>query len=216
MLFRSYGLDELRVALPPIHGEKRLPVVLSQAEVQRLLLAPDMLKHRLMLALLYGCGLRNAELRALRLEHIDLDRACIHVVQGKGYKDRVLPLCDMLIRGIKTYIQAAHPRGFLFNGNSPQDGPDQIGRQQSAQSVRWALGRAVKNAGITKPVSVHTLRHSYATHLLEMGLDIVSIKELMGHTSIDTTMVYLQVAQLGRQRSFSPLERLYPSRTETR
>ena len=159
MVFRSYGLDELRVALPPIKGEKRLPVVLSQGEMERLILAADMLKHKLMIALLYGCGLRNSELRALRLTHIDFDRSCIHVVQGKGYKDRVIPLCDMLIRGIRAYIASEHPRGYLFNGNTPQDEPVDVARQQSAQAVRWGLGRAVKKAGITKAVNVHTLRH---------------------------------------------------------
>lgn len=210
MLFRSYGLDELRVAMPSIKGDDRLPVVFSQQEIKRLLSAPDLLKHRLMLALLYGCGLRNAELRAIRLEHIDTDRRCLHVVQGKGGKDRMVPLCDLLIRGIQDYIGSEHPRVYLFNGKSPQDGPEQLGGPVSGSSVRWVLAQAVQKTGITKAVNVHSLRHSYATHLLEMGLDIVSIKELMGHQSIQTTMVYLQVAQMGRSRSFSPLSKLYP------
>ena len=209
MVYRTLGQEELRVALPAMSGSKALPVVLSQQEVQRLLRAPNLLKHRIMLALLYGCGLRNAELRALRIEHLGFDRQQLHVHEGKGGRDRVLPLCDMLVRGIKKYIAVDHPTGYLFTGNSPQDASPLSDVPCSAQAVRWSLAQAVNKAGINKRVSVHTLRHTYATHLLEMGLDIVSIKELMGHAAIETTMVYLQVATCGRSAAFSPLDKLY-------
>ena len=211
--FRISGLQEARVALPSIRGEKKLPVVLSREEVRRLLRAPKLLKHRVLLGLLYGCGLRCFEVRNVKLGDLDFDRHMLHVRQGKGKKDRYVPLSHHLIRGLKSYITAECPQTWLFNGKEQEingrAGGD-FDSRYSQRGVQWAVRQAVKEAGILKEVSVHTLRHTFATHLLEEGLDIMSLKDLLGHACIDTTLVYLHVAQSGRVRPFSPLDRLYP------
>lgn len=211
--FRISGLREARVALPSIRRDKKLPVVLSRQEVRRLLKAPKLLKHRVLIGLLYGCGLRCFEVRNVQLADLDFDRKMLHVRCGKGRKDRYVPLCDLLIKGIKSYIAAEQPTDWLFFGTQPVEGRagGAFDSRYSQKGVQWAVGEARKAAGIIKPMSVHTLRHTYATHLLEDGLDIMSIKELLGHESIDTTLVYLHVAQNGRVKPFSPLERLYPT-----
>ena len=211
--FRISGLQEARIALPSIKREKKLPVVLSRVEVKRLMKAPTLLKHRVLIGLLYGCGLRCFEVRNIKLADLDFDRKMLHVRKGKGKKDRYVPLCDLLIKGIKAYIAADRPDEWLFNGKQPVEGRagGAFDSRYSQKGVQWAVGEARKAAGIIKPMTVHTLRHTYATHLLEEGLDIMSIKDLLGHECIDTTLVYLHVAQNGRVKPFSPLERLYPT-----
>jgi integrase/recombinase XerD len=152
--------------------------------------------------LLYGCGLRCSEARGILLKDIDIDRGMLLVRQGKGSKDRYVPLGKLLARGISTYIESEAPQTWLFSGND-------FDSRYSQRGVQWAVKELAKKAGIKKEVHTHTLRHTYATHLLEEGLDIVSIKELLGHSHIETTMVYLHVAQSGRHKPFSPLDTLY-------
>ena len=210
--FRISGLKEARVALPSIKREKKLPVVLSREEVKRLMKAPSLLKHRVLIGLLYGCGLRCFEVRNIKLADLDFDRKMLHVRKGKGKKDRYVPLCDLLIKGLKAYLEAESPDHWLFCGKQPVEGRTggAFDSRYSQKGVQWAVNEARKAAGIIKPMTVHTLRHTYATHLLEEGLDIMSIKDLLGHECIDTTLIYLHVAQNGRVKPFSPLERLYP------
>ena len=210
-LFKVENISADHIKLPKIRRSNKLPVVLSKPEMKRLLLAPDLLKHRILIGLLYGCGLRCFEARNVQLSDLDFERAALHVRQGKGAKDRYVPLSQHLIRGLKHYIQIEKPKQWLFNGQPQADrsGGDFDGRY-SQRGVQWAITQAVKKAGITKDVSVHTLRHTYATHLLEDGLDILTIKDLLGHHSIDTTMIYLHVAQSGKNKAFSPLDTLYP------
>jgi site-specific recombinase XerD len=129
----------------------------------------------------------------------------LHIRQGKGRKDRYVPLSQMQIRGLKKYIAADNPTTWCFNGYNRKGNPSQL----SAMGVQWIVREARKQSGIQKEITTHSLRHSYATHLLEMGLDIISVKDLLGHADIQTTLTYLHVAQLGRQKSFSPLDRLY-------
>lgn len=195
----------MRVVLPSIEQPKKLPVVLSGSEVKQLLKTPKLLKHRLVLAMLYGCGLRCFELRNLQLKDLDFDRGMLHIRQGKGRKDRYVPLSEMQIRGLKNYIAAENPAIWCFTGNDREGKTVPL----SAQGVQWIVKEARKHSGIKKEVTTHSLRHSYATHLLEMGLDIISVKDLLGHADIQTTLTYLHVAQLGRQKPFSPLDRLY-------
>ena len=204
-LYRLYDLPEHRVGLPSIERPKKLPVVLSKKEVKLLLRTPKLHKHRLLLALLYGCGLRNAELRNLHIKDIDMDRKQLHIRQGKGRKDRYVPLCDLLIRGIQIYLDSEHPVQWLFNGNEKEGRPVGL----SANGVQWVVKQARRQSGILKEVTTHSLRHSYATHLLEMGMDIMSLKDLLGHVAIQTTMVYLHVSRLSKRAVFSPLEKLY-------
>ena len=195
----------LKVALPSIERPKKLPVVLSREEVQLILSTPKLLKHRVMLGLLYGCGLRCGEVRNLRLKDLDFDRKMLHIRQGKGRKDRYVPLCDMLIRGLKKYLSSEKPTTWCFNGNDKEGKPVAL----SPRGVQWVVRQARQRSGIKKEVTTHVLRHTYATHLLEMGLDIMTLKDLLGHVDIQTTLVYLHVSHLDKQRAFSPLEKLY-------
>lgn len=200
--FRMYGMKELRAVLPSIEQPKKLPVVLSHREVKLLLKTPKSLKHRLVLGMLYGCGLRCFELCNVQLKDLDFDREMLHIRQGKGRKDRYVPLSRVLIKGLKRYIASENPVNWCFNGRDKKGA-------LSRRGVQWIVRKARKRSGIEKEVTSHSLRHSYATHLLEMGLDIITIKDLLGHTSIQSTIVYLNVARLGRQEAFSPLDRLY-------
>mgnify|MGYP003433072813 FL=1 len=184
-------------------------MVLSREEMRRLLLAPQLLKHRILIGLLYGCGLRCMEVRGIRITDIDFDRNLLHVRQGKGRKDRYVPLGPMLCRGLRAYIQAEGAVTWLFNGKPNGRAGGDFDSRYSQRGVQWAVQQAARAAGIAKQLSVHTLRHTYATHLLEDGLDIVSIKELLGHERIETTMVYLHVARNGRRAPFSPLDTLF-------
>ncbi|MCX7390223.1 MAG: tyrosine-type recombinase/integrase, partial [Planctomycetia bacterium] len=136
-------------------------------------------------------------------------RQKLHVRNGKGKKDRYVPLSKILIRGLQTYIQVEQPTEWLFNGKPELQAGGDFDSRYSQRGVQWAVNQAKKAAGITKEMSVHTLRHTFATHLLEDGLDIMSIKDLLGHECIDTTLVYLHVAQNGRMKPFSPLDTLY-------
>lgn len=158
--------------------------------------------------MLYGCGLRCFELQKLLIKDIDFDRAMVHIRQGKGRKDRYLPLSKHLVRGLRRYLENENPHHWLFNGQQTeaQSVP------YSQKGVQWVVREARKAAGLQKEVTTHTLRHTYATHLLEDGLDIVSIKELLGHAHLETTLIYLHVSQMGRQKPFSPLDTLYPDK----
>lgn len=195
------GLPYEQFSLPSIEHNDKLPVVLNASEVKALMKACDLLKHRLLIGLCYGCGLRCAEVRNLRLGDVDTERGMVHVHQGKGKKDRCLPMGTMLQRGIRSYVNAEKPRQFLFEGNK--------GEAYSQRGTQWAISQAVKKAGISKDVTLHTLRHTYATHLLEQGVNILTIKELLGHAHIDTTMIYLHLARPSLNMAFSPMDTLY-------
>ena len=205
--YRVMGIAGHNISLPSIERPKKLPVVLSQAGIKLLLKTPRLLKHRLIIALLYGCGLRRFELLNIKLQDVDLDRGMLHVRQGKGRKDRYVPIGGVLTNGLRTYIESERPYIWLFNG---KDNAGQL-KQFSTAGVRWVLKEASKQSGITKHVTSHVLRHTYATHLLEMGLDIMTLKGLLGHVDIHTTLIYLHVAQLDKERGFDPIDRLYKS-----
>lgn len=204
-LYRIFKKDKIRVGLPSIERPKKLPVVLSQSEVKQFLKTPQLLKHRLLLSLLYGCGLRSFELRNLKIKDVDADRKMLHIRQGKGRKDRYVPLNDMLIRGIRKYLKAEKPVDYLFNGKNA----DGEFVKLSPRGVQWVVNQSRKRSRLNKEVTAHTLRHSYATHLLEMGMDIMTLKELLGHEHIETTLVYLHVGRVGRKPPFSPLDKIY-------
>ncbi|WP_228448773.1 tyrosine-type recombinase/integrase [Chryseobacterium mulctrae] len=208
-LLKSEGLSYDYLSLPEIKKEKKLPVVLSKQEVWQMLSCCKLLKHKILIGLLYGCGLRCLEVRNLRLCDLDFYRKQLKVVQGKGKKDRYLPLSEHLIRGLKKYIEAEKPEDFLFGEPRANRAGGEFDSRYSQRGVQWAVKQASKTAKILKEVSVHTLRHSFATHLLEDGMNIVSIKNLLGHENIETTLVYLQIAQLSTQKLFSPLDTLF-------
>jgi len=207
--YKALGIEGHHVSLPSLKSPKKLPVVLSKKEVVMLLKAPTLLKHRIVLALLYGCVLRRFELLNIKLPDVDLDRKMLHIREGKGRKDRYLPIGDILVRGLKTDLEAEYPHKWLING---KDSKGQLQRF-SETGAQWIIKEAYKKAGIKKHVTSHVLRHTYATHLLEMGLDIMTLKDLLGHMDIHTTMVYLHVAQLGRNKAFNPLDKIYAKST---
>ena len=208
-LLKTEGLDYTFLHLPQIKHEKKLPVVLSKQEVWSMLMHCQLLKHKILIGLLYGCGLRCMEVRSLRLQDLDFDRKQLKVVQGKNKKDRYLPLSEHLIRGLKLYINTEKPLDYLFNGQPNGIAGGDFDCRYSQRGVQWVVKEIAKRAGILKDVHTHTLRHTYATHLLEDGLDIISLKNLLGHENIETTMEYLHVAQCGQTLVFSPLDTLF-------
>jgi integrase/recombinase XerD len=201
--FRLIGLPKRSIALPSIKASKKLPVVLNRSECKALFKAPHLLRHRIMLCLIYSAGLRVGELCRLRISEVDFERQLIHIRETKGQKSRYVPLSLLIAKGLKQYLQAEQPHHFLFNGKV-------YGSPYSAKAVQWVMSRALQKTTITKEhVCPHTLRHSYATHLLEDGLDIVSIQQLLGHSHIETTMVYLHVMQPQGKKPHSPFDTLY-------
>jgi len=204
--YKVMDMTALRVMLPQIKRQNNLPVILSKLEVKALISAPKYLKHKLVLALLYGCGLRNYELCNLEQVDIDFDRKTVFVKKQKGNYDRYMPLSDLLAKGLTQYFTTEHPFRWVFNSQVTKEGE---ALQLSQSGVRWAIKEAKGKTGIKKKVTAHMFRHTYATHLLEDGLDIVSIKELLGHAHIETTLVYLHVANLGKKPKYSPLDTLY-------
>jgi integrase/recombinase XerD len=202
--FRHIGLNKRAINLPSLKKDNRLPVILNKSELKKLFKAPQLLKHRIILALAYSAGLRSPEVINLKLGDIDYERKTIHIRQSKYKKDRILPLSDYLARGIKKYIAVEHPYIWLFNGKD-QDG------KYSSTGLSWVMREALKKTKIQKQVNFHSLRHSYATHLLEDGINILIIKQLLGHATVATTMIYLHVAILPHTPPHSPLDTLYAS-----
>jgi site-specific recombinase XerD len=205
-LFRLYDLEDKLIKLPSIKQKRKLPVVFSKQEVKALLKAPARLKQRVMLALIYSAGLRISELCELNVSDIDSDRMQIRIKQSKGNKDRYVILSEYLVKGLRKYYLSSKPKQYLFFGRDKN-------KPISKTAIRSSFHLAVKKAGIKKDCCVHTLRHSFATHLLEDGTDIITIKELLGHSHISTTMEYLHVAKLDRTTAHSPLDTLYNKKT---
>lgn len=208
-LLKTEGLPYSFLQLPEIKSDKKLPVVLSKQEVWKMLTRCSLLKHKILIGLLYGCGLRCMEVRSLRLADLDFDRLQLKVVQGKGKKDRYVPLSVHLVRGLKSYIEVEKPVDYLFGGIINGRAGGDFDNRYSQKGVQWAVKEAAKRAGVLKSVCVHTLRHSFATHLLEDGMDIITLKDLLGHENIETTMLYLHIAQNDRLKPFSPLDTLF-------
>ncbi len=181
--------------------EYRLPNVLSKEEVKMLLNILINLKHRTMLCLLYSCGLRSGELLNLQPIHIDSKRNIILIKQSKGKKDRIVPLSSKILEMLREYYRLYKPQTYLFEGQN-------IGEKYDSRSLQLVLKQAVKKAGIQKPVTLHWLRHSYATHLLESGTDLRYIQELLGHNSSKTTEIYTHVSTKNIQHIKSPFDDL--------
>ena len=207
-LLKTEGLPYEYLHLPSIPKAEKLPVILSREEIWRMLTSAQLLKHRLLVGLLYGCGLRCQEVRSLELRHLDFDRRLVHVVQSKGNKDRYLPLSEHLIRGIRTYVSAEHPKSFLFEGTGNPQGKG-FDSRYSQRGVQWAVKTVAKQAGIIKEVHTHMLRHSFATHLLEDGVNIITVQKLMGHQNIESTMIYLHCCHLPEKLPTSPLDNVF-------
>jgi site-specific recombinase XerD len=201
-MFSMFKNERLYLALPPVSRSKALPVVFSQPEVRIILKTPKLLKHRVLFAITYDCGLRISEVINLKISDVDFDRKRVHIRQSKHKKDRYVPVSPITVNGLKKYLNTSNPVIWLFNGRVR-------GSQISREGIRHAFRSCIKKAGIGKQVCVHTLRHSYATHLLELGQDIVSVKNQLGHVDIATTMMYLHIAKSNPKAGFAPMEKLY-------
>jgi integrase/recombinase XerD len=180
---------------------KKLPNVLSKNEIREILDAPSNLKHRLMLSVIYACGLRRSELLHLHKTDIDSNRGLLIIKNAKGRKDRVVPISIKLIELLRIYYKQYKPKVWLFEGQEP-------GRQYSEQSLQSVLKQTLLKTRIRKPVTLHWLRHSYATHLLETGTDLRYIQELLGHKSSKTTEIYTHVSTQSLQKIKSPFDDL--------
>ena len=190
-------------ALPFPKHSRRLPTVLSQEEIARLIDASGNLMHRAMVMTLYATGVRRAELCRLKVADIDSARMVLHIHQGKGGRDRDLPLSPKLLATLREYWRWMKPKTYLFPGMENNWRAD----RPVTEKVVWiAVTNAAKAAGITKRVSPHTLRHSFATHLLEAGADLRTIQMLLGHAKLSDTTVYLHLSQRHLQAVASPLE----------
>lgn len=200
--YRLLGMNKSAIALPTLKKDTKLPVILNRSELKELFAAPTLLKQRIVLILIYSAGLRGQEVINLKISDIDFERMTIHIRQSKFKKDRIVPLSPTMVIGLKKYLKAENPHIWLFNGK-------QADHKYSVRGLSWIMRENLKKTSITKDVNLHTLRHTYATHLLEEGLDIVTLKNLLGHSEITTTMIYLHIAQCEHVNPHSPLDTLY-------
>ena len=194
-LHRRIDID--RLPLP--RYEKKLPVILSKSEVKALLEAPRNLKHRAMFAAMYGAGLRVSEVANLKVSDLDRERHAIWVRGGKGHKDRQVMLAEPLRAVLAAYWRRKRPTEWLFPGTEP-DCPITTG------SIFKACVAAASKAGITKPIHPHSLRHAFATHLLDEGVNLLVIQKLLGHAHLKTTARYLHLSETALRSTKSPLE----------
>jgi site-specific recombinase XerD len=200
--YRLLGMNKKAIALPSLKQDTKLPVILNRCELKQLFSTPLLLKQRIVLTLIYSAGLRGQEVINLKISDVDFERMTIHIRQSKYKKDRIVPLSPTMAIGLKKYLNAENPHIWLFNGKQPES-------QYSITGLSWVMRENLKKTSITKDVNLHTLRHTYATHLLEEGINIVTLKDLLGHADITTTMIYLHVAQCEHVKPHSPLDSLY-------
>jgi integrase/recombinase XerD len=180
--------------------EKKLPVILSVNEVERLIVATKNIKHKAILMLAYSSGLRKMELTQMKPSAIDSERMQVHVVQGKGKKDRYTLLSPKVLELLRFYYKNDRPKTFLFEAQGNK------GKALADRTIDAIIKKSSQNAGIKKDISFHTLRHCFATHLLESGVNLRLIQSLLGHTSIKTTSIYLHLANINPSSVISPLE----------
>lgn len=194
-------IRETKMLVDKIHrpkNAKTLPNVLSKEETFRLIDMTTNLKHKTLLALIYSSGLRISEAINMKIIDIDSQRMLIHIKNAKGKKDRYTLLSTKVLGLLREYYTLYKPKSFLFEGQS--------GDQYSSRSAQSVLQQSAKKAGITRPISLHTLRHSFATHLLESGTDLRYIQDLLGHSSPKTTMIYTHVSSTSLKKIINPFD----------
>jgi len=187
--------------LPRPKRERKLPVVLSEEDISQILDATENLKHKALLSLIYSAGLRVGEAVTLRWEDLDENRNMMHIRNAKGKKDRYTILSDVVIEMLERYAEMYHPHDWLFEGQDRK-------KHLSVRSAEYVFQHAVRRSGIRKNVSIHSLRHAFATHLLEHGTDLRYIQHLLGHRSIKTTEVYSHVSSHKIAKLRSPIENI--------
>jgi integrase/recombinase XerD len=210
--FCDVTLDQpkLMAKMQPVRVPRTLPVVLSREEVARLIAASGNLKHQTALSVAYGAGLRASEVATLKVGDIDSQRMTLRIEQGKGQKDRYAMLSPVLLERLRVWWRVARAQGKMLDGGWLFPGLNPV-EPLSTRQLNRAIKAAVEAAGIDKRVSMHTLRHSFATHLLEQKVDIRVIQVLLGHKKLDTTALYTQVATDILREVVSPLENLHPA-----
>jgi len=186
--------------LYPDRGEFKIPVVFSQAEVKLILENSENLKHKAILATVYSCGLRVSELTNLKITDIDSNTMTVTIRQSKGNRDRVVVLAEKLLVLLREYFKEYKPKDYLFEGRA--------NGRYSERSVQQILKQILTKLKINKQGSVHSLRHSYATHLIEQGTDVRFVKDLLGHKSIKTTLIYTHLTDPAKRKIKSPLDNL--------
>ncbi len=197
----TIGRKEVSLSIPARKTIRRLPEILSKEELEKLFGALSNQKHRTLLMATYASGLRVSEVVGLKVTDIDSKRMMIRVQQGKGRKDRYTILSERLLKELRIYWKMYHPTVWLFSGQDKS-------RPLTTRTAQSIYNHAREKAGITRGNGIHTLRHCFATHLLEYGVNIRTIQTLMGHTSIQTTMIYLQVTRKQISETQSPLDKL--------
>jgi site-specific recombinase XerD len=186
--------------IPRPKREKKIPIVLSKEEISTIIKSIRNNKHRLIIMLIYGTGIRLSESINICLDDLDFNRKLLHIRAGKGKKDRIIPLPEVLIKEIKSYQILYNPVDYLFEGQRNQ--------KYSTRSVQNILTKALKRTGIRKKASIHSLRHSFATHTLENGTDIRLLHEILGHSSINTTQIYTHISNTSILKVKSPIDKL--------
>jgi len=199
--------EEVMAKMQPVHLPRKLPVILSREEVGRLIAATRNLKHQTALSLAYGTGLRVNEVVSLKIGDIDSQRMTLRVEQGKGQKDRYAMLSPILLERLRVWWRVARAQGKMLDGGWLFPGLNPV-EPLSARQLNRAIHAAAEDAGIEKRISMHSLRHAFATHLLEQKVDIRLIQVLLGHKKLETTALYAQVATDILREVVSPLERL--------
>jgi integrase/recombinase XerD len=198
---RDLAYDDLIFPKTP----QKLPVVLSQEEVKRLIEAAPNLFHRTLLMVLYSTGIRRTEASLLKVRDIDSERRVIHIRQGKGSRDRDLPLTPKLLTALREYWLWKKPQNYLFPSTAGHRG---VERPISDETVWYACSRAAARAGIKKRIGPHTLRHSFATHMLEAGADLRTIQLLLGHRELKDTIIYLHLSRRHLHAAINPLDQI--------
>ncbi len=202
-----YGRPMVLGKLPRPRKERKLPVVLSEGEVRRLFDELPNLKHKAMLMVVYSAGLRVGEVVRLHWEDLDEERSMMHIRGGKGKKDRYTILSGIVVQALQRYWKVYQPREWLFEGQEP-------GKPYSIRSAEKVFHQAAHRAGIDKDVSIHSLRHAFATHMLEQGTDVRYVQDLLGHESIKTTEIYTHVSRRKINQLRSPIEDVMQPKTE--
>jgi site-specific recombinase XerD len=205
----TLGRLELMARMQPVHVPRTLPVILSREEAGRLIAAAKNLKHQTVLSVAYGTGLRASEVVALKVGDIDSQRMTLRIERGKGDKDRYAMLSPVLLERLRTWWKVARAQGKMLDGGWLFPGMNPI-ESLSTRQLNRIVRDAAEAAQIDKRISMHTLRHSFATHLLEQKVDIRVIQVLLGHKRLDTTALYTQVATDILREVVSPLDTLHP------
>ncbi len=201
-LFNIVFHKDVLLNIPYPKKERRLPTVLTREEVSLLFSSTTNPKHRLLLKLIYSCGLRVSEAATLKTTDLDLDNRTLHIRCGKGKRDRIVPIPESLCKEIREFILPSNQNPYLFVSRPGREG------HLTTMSVNMIVKKATRKAAIKKSVRPHTLRHSFATHLLEQGTDIRYIQEFLGHKRITTTELYTQVSRVSLKGISNPLDKL--------